>query len=468
MGGPVPRAWPRPDGARPDAGLGRARRRPPPLRPGEHGHPPLEQVERRPPQAAVPEPRVRRPLPRPGRSVVAGRGGRAVVDDHRGPVGAAQVARQAVVGVPLGAEAAQRGRPPHRFALLGVARQQFVPRDPAGRPGQPPAQLVPVVDGGVQPGPGVGRHAVRGVADEEARPGAERARHLGGHREPRRPEHVRRPSDGQRQRRLRRLPPGPDVPPPPGPQRQQHTLGVGVLDEVQRARLRRHPVGAEEGQRELPDHAEPLHADAQRRAHGAARPVGADHEPGPHPHTPDDRAHPVARRPQRRERRTEAHGAAEAAHLVDQHRLQVVLRDDGREGRARGEDLPHRRPGQRHHLVRRVGQAVGDRDGRLAGDAPPQRRVRDPPAAQDFHGVDGDAGRPRHGRRPGPALDDEHPRAVAQRGERGREARRPRADDEHISGEHAATVARRPPRHVRIGYVLRPRPVRPRPAAPPW
>ena len=180
--------------------------------------------------------------------------------------------------------------------------------------------------------------------------------------------------------------------------------------------------------------------------HRAARPVGPNHEPGPHLHTAHRGAHPIGRRPQGHERRTEAHLAAAAAHLVDQHGFEVVLRHQGREGRARGHHLAHRRPCQRHHLGRRVGEALRDRDRRLALDAPGQHRVRDPPAAHQLHGADRHAGGPRHGRRPGPAFDDEHACAVARRGDGGREACRARAHDKDVSGEHAAHDPRRPDR----------------------
>ena len=243
---------------------------------------------------------------RAARPCPVGRAGSAGAGDHRRPVATAQVAGQPVVRVPVAGARSERSGvgPPDRLALGGVAVQQRVAGQPAQHPGQPPAQLVAVVDRGVHADPADRGHPVRGVADQEprARAGSSSAssaamvngrtprisglqlRQPGGRPQQRAPTlrgvvgrglaALRIPLVGER--------------PAPVADRQQHALAVRVLHARSaraagaRSAAARGPAGTAPG-RTRPRVPSRCPADAQRGAHRAARAVGADHEPGPHP-----------------------------------------------------------------------------------------------------------------------------------------------------------------------------------------
>ena len=122
----------------------------------------------------------------PGRAARSMRrsGGRAGAGDHRRAVRVAQAARQPVGRAALDVERALGGGQPDGPALGVVAVEQRLPGQAAGDPRELPAQLVAVVDRGVQADPGDRRRAVRGVADEEPGPGAVGRGDLGRQREP--------------------------------------------------------------------------------------------------------------------------------------------------------------------------------------------------------------------------------------------------------------------------------------------
>ena len=153
------------------------------VRAGEQGEAAVEQVECRAVAPRVPDPGVRGALARPRGEVDAQVRRRVRAGDHRRAVRVAQAARQAVGRAALHVERAGGGGEPDGAAFRVVAREQRVPGQAAGRPRELPAQLVAVVDRGVQADPGDGGGPVRGVADEEPGPGAVGRRDLGRQRE---------------------------------------------------------------------------------------------------------------------------------------------------------------------------------------------------------------------------------------------------------------------------------------------
>jgi hypothetical protein len=129
-------------------------------------------------------------------------------------------------------------------------------------------------------------------------------------------------------------------------------------------------IGAEQHPHVLTEGAQLLESDAQRGAYGAARPVGADDV------ARSDRAYDTAA-PLRQlspystrtdvqvgELGVEGDLAAVSADLLDQKRFDVILRADGRPGRADRQCLLRRGVRGRSGSTNRVGQRLGaDDDG---------------------------------------------------------------------------------------------------------
>ena len=376
------------------------------VRAGEQGEAAVEQVECRAVAPRVPDPRVRGALARPRGEVDAQVRRRVGAGDHRRAVRVAQAARQAVGRAALHVERAGGGGESDRAAFRVVAREQRVPGQAAGDPGELPAQLVAVVDRGVQADPGDRGRAVRGVADEEPGPCPIGRRDLGGQGEPLDVEHlgrqVGRAGGGAQCRRpvVRDVGPGAvepqaDVGPAPFAHGTQRA-GVRLVDECEQERWVRPQcrVGPEQHLDGVGPGAEVRGGDAERGADGAARAVGPDDEPGVDARPGAELgAGTVGSDRQGDERGAEPDLAARAPHGVDEYRFEPVLRAGERQHGADVEDLAVGRVAA-CPAARARGRREGARRGGLGHDADPAgpHRRGDAPGAEDLHGAHVDPG----------------------------------------------------------------------------
>ena len=264
------------------------------VRAGEQREAALEEVECRAVAPRVPDPGVWGALARPRGEIDAQVRRRVGAGDHRRAVRVAQAARQAVGRAALHVERAGGGGEPGGAAFRVVAREQRVPGQAAGRPRELPAQLVAVVDRGVQTDPGDGGGPVRGVADEEPGPGAVGRRDLGRQRERLHVEdfgiEVGTPGGGAQRRRpvgghgrWGSVEPQADVGPAALAHRAQRRA-VRLVDKGEDAlRLRQGRAGSEQHLDGVSPGAQVGGGDAECGADGAAGAVGPDDEAGVDP-----------------------------------------------------------------------------------------------------------------------------------------------------------------------------------------
>ncbi len=362
--------------------------------------------------------------------------------DHAEVVG--QVLGLAAVG---GLQRAQGVAQPDRVPLDLVAVEQLVAGPAARHPAELPAEVVCVGDAGVHAGrPARGRPVGR-VADEEDPPGphplrdgggegpAEDADHLGleighagGH-----PDRGPMVLDGGNTLRVALRRPLAVVDPPARCARRHEHARLGRGDDVQGIAVTPDPLldlTVEQDGEVLALGAELALRDAGRAAHGAAGTVGAHDVANPEAllvAAASDR--PEAGATPRRSRWSsptsagaEPDDTAERPQVLQQQRLEVVLRAHRREARAeRGQRLGLRQA-ERELLLLPVRERRGHRRGQPEVGAAGAHQLLETPRAQDLHRAWPDAGRLRDGGRALVPLDDQHARAGAGGGDGGGEA----------------------------------------------
>ena len=370
--------------------------------------------------------------------------------EHRGRVARAEVAGEAVGGVGHARLHRAVGVPrTDRRTLGGVAGEQRLAGTVGSGPRQLPAQVVPVVDRGVEPDRADRCHAVRGVADEERRPRPRGRGELGDEVEDGRAEQlgaqVRDARGRAQQRRPVRVVDGDvgvggartGVAPPVVAEGDDQAVLQGV-QPVGPVADHGSEVGPEQHLDVATDPAEVLDVDAESRPHAAARAVGTHDEPGAHRRrragvpVADMRPGALVVDGEVDELRGEPDLGPGTTGRVEQDRFEEILRAAGREGRADGEGLAGE--GEADRVLGEVGVDEGPAERRPGEDVRARRAhvVGHAPGPEDLHGARTQPGGPGVDRGAVVALDDEHPRPVTGGGDGGGEARGAGADDEEV------------------------------------